>query len=266
MTSESIIVPDRAASPGTRRAARSAFPVLDREPRALGRSLAALPGKCHPVWTYLCGIVLALTTIAGSSILAGLLVTRVLIHVHGMAHDDEALVSFLARHRSSGLTDASLVGSIIAGGVVLPIIAGVGALVAAALRQWRVAAFLPFALGVESGSYRATTLAVHRHRPTVHRLEQLDVHASYPSGHTAASIAIYGGIALLVSSRLANRKARVAVWTVALLIPVYVAFARMYRGMHHPLDVAGGVIIGVLALSAIVLVSRASALAARVRR
>ena len=92
------------------------------------------------------------------------------------------------------------------------------------------------------------------------------MHASYPSGHTAASIAIYGGIALLVSSRLANRKARVAVWTVALLIPVYVAFARLYRGMHHPLDVAGGVIIGVLALSAIVLVSRASALAARVRR
>jgi undecaprenyl-diphosphatase len=228
--------------------------------------LAALPGKGHPVWTYVCGIVLALATIAGLSILLGLLVTRVLLHVHGVAHDDEALVSFLARHRSTGLTDASLVGSIIAGGVVLPIVAGVGAVVAAALRQWRVAAFLPFALGVESGSYRATTLVVHRHRPTVHRLEQLPVNASYPSGHTAAAIAIYGGIALLLSSRLASRKARVAVWTFALLIPVYVAFARMYRGMHHPLDIAGGVLIGVAALSAIVLVSQAAGLATRVRR
>jgi membrane-associated phospholipid phosphatase len=92
------------------------------------------------------------------------------------------------------------------------------------------------------------------------------VNASYPSGHIAAAIAIYGGIALLVSSRLASRKARVAVWTFALLIPVYVAFARMYRGMHHPLDIAGGVLIGVAALSAIVLVSRASGLATRVRR
>ncbi len=246
--------------------ATSAFPVLDREPRALGRRLATLPGRRHPVWTYVCGIVLSLAIVAGLSILAGLLVTRVLIHVNGVAHDDEAFVRFLARHRSSGLTEASLVGSIIAGGVVLPIVAGVAALAAAVLRQWRAAAFLPFALGVESGSYRATTLVVHRHRPAVHRLEQLDVRASYPSGHTAASIAIYGGIALLASSRLAHRRARIAVWTVALLIPVYVAFARMYRGMHHPLDVAGGVLIGVAALGAIVLVSRASGSAAQVQR
>jgi membrane-associated phospholipid phosphatase len=262
MATESIIVPDRAAPHGSR---AFAFPVLDREPGALGRTLAAVPGKGHPVWTYLCGIVVALATIAGLSILAGFLVHG-LTHIHGVAHDDEALVSLLARHRSSGLTDASLVGSIIAGGVVLPIVAGVAALVAAALRHWRLAAFLPFALGLESGSYRATTLAVHRHRPTVHRLEQLDVNASYPSGHTAASIAVYGGIALLVSSRLASRKARVAVWAVAALIPVYVAFARMYRGMHHPLDIAGGVLVGVAALTAIVLVSRASGLAAQDRR
>jgi membrane-associated phospholipid phosphatase len=37
----------------------------------------------------------------------------------------------------------------------------------------------------------------------------------------------------------------------------------MYRGMHHPLDVLGGVLIGVTALSALVLVARASGTAAR---
>jgi membrane-associated phospholipid phosphatase len=37
----------------------------------------------------------------------------------------------------------------------------------------------------------------------------------------------------------------------------------MYRGMHHPIDVAGGVLIGIAALSALVLVSRASGSAAR---
>jgi membrane-associated phospholipid phosphatase len=121
---------------------------------------------------------------------------------------------------------------------------------------------LLFALGVESASYRATTLAVHRHRPPVHRLEQLPVNASYPSGHTAASIAIYCGLALLLTSRLTNRSARIAVWAVALLVPVFVAFSRMYRGMHHPLDVAGGAIVGIAALSALVLVSRATHLAA----
>jgi membrane-associated phospholipid phosphatase len=238
-----------------------AFPVLDRKPGLFGRRLAALPGEGHPVWTYLCGIVLSVTAIAGLSMLAGLLVTRVLLHVHGIAHDDEAFVSFLARHRSTDLTDASLVGSIMAGGVVLPIVAGLSALVAALLRHWRLAGFLLFALAVESASYRLTTLVIHRHRPAVHRLEHLPVNASYPSGHTAASIAVYGGLALLLTSRLTNRSSRIAVWAVALLVPIFVAFSRMYRGMHHPLDIVGGAFVGIAALSALVLVSRAANLA-----
>ena len=239
-----------------------AFPALDKPPGRLGRRLAALPGEGHPVWTYVCGILIALALIASLSILLGLLVTSLLLHIHGIAADDESFVGFLARHRSMGLTDASLVGSIIAGGVVLPIVAGVAALVACLARQWRLAGFLPLALGVESGSYRATTLVVHRHRPEVHRLENLPVNASYPSGHTAASIAIYGGIALLLTSRIKNRAAQVAIWVVAALIPVFVALSRMYRGMHHPLDVAGGVVVGVAALSALVLVTRAAGSAA----
>jgi undecaprenyl-diphosphatase len=121
-----------------------------------------------------------------------------------------------------------------------------------------LAGFLVFALAVESGSYRATTLVIHRHRPEVHRLESLPVDASYPSGHTAASIAVYWGIALLLTSRISNVTARICIWTVAALIPVYVAFSRMYRGMHHPLDIGGGVLIGIAALSAMVLVSRAA--------
>jgi undecaprenyl-diphosphatase len=262
MTAETIPAANSNARVGRGRSALR-VPVLDREPGRLGRWLASLPGDGHPVWTYVCGIALAVAAIASLSILAGLLLMHVLLHIHGVAADDESVVRFLARHRSRGLTDASLVGSIMAGGVVLPIIAGIAALIAAVARAWRLAGFLLLALAVESASYRTTTLVVHRHRPEVHRLEKLPVEASYPSGHTAASIAIYGGIALLVTSRVENRIAKAAIWTVAALIPVYVAFSRMYRGMHHPTDVAGGAIIGILALVALVVVTRASGRAAR---
>jgi membrane-associated phospholipid phosphatase len=239
------------------------FPVLDAQPGSVARRLAALPGDGHPVWTYVCGIVIALLAIASLSIVAGLLVTRVLLHMHGVAGDDESLVRFLARHRSSRLTDASLVGSIIAGGVVLPIVAAVVAMVALLGKHWRLAGFLLFALAVESASYRMTTLVIHRDRPEVHRLEKLPVDASYPSGHTAASIAVYWGLALLLTSRIENRTARVAIWVVAAPIPLYVALSRMYRGMHHPIDVAGGVIIGIAALCALVVVTRAAGSASR---
>ena len=106
------------------------------------------------------------------SILLGLLVTRVIVRDGGIDSADESLVRFLSHHRSGGLTDASLIGSILAGGVVLPIIVGVCGVLAALFKQWRLGAFLIFALAVESGAYRATTLLVHRHRPQVHRLEE----------------------------------------------------------------------------------------------
>jgi membrane-associated phospholipid phosphatase len=234
------------------------FPVLDASPRQAGRRPAALPGAGHPFWTYVCGVLLSFVVIAALSISAGVLVTHLLLQSHWIAGGDERFVRFLARHRSGSLTEASLVGSIIAGGVVLPIIAAVAAVIAAVTRHWRVAGFLLFALALESGSYRATTLVVHRHRPEVHRLESLPVNVSYPSGHTAASIAVYWGIALLLTSRISNRTARICIWTVAALIPVYVAFSRMYRGMHHPLDIGGGLLIGIAALAAMVFVTRAA--------
>jgi undecaprenyl-diphosphatase len=235
----------------------SAAPVLDGRSQAAAR-LAQLTGRVHPARTFIVGVVLAYTAVAGLSILLGLLVTRVLIANATIAADDGSFVRFLSHHRSGNLTEASLIGSIMAGGVVLPILVGAIGLVAALFKQWRLAAFLICALAIESAAYRTTTLLVPRHRPDVVRLENLPVNASYPSGHTAAAIAVYGGLALLVTSRIASRWARVAIWVVAATIPVYVALSRMYRGMHHPLDVAGGMAIGIATLLAVVLTFRAA--------
>jgi membrane-associated phospholipid phosphatase len=255
----------RPASEGqSRRSHGSAAPVLDG-PGATASLLARTTGSTHPVRAFAVGVVAAYVAVAGLSILLGLLVTRVLITNGPVARGDEALVRFLSHHRSGGLTEASLIGSIIAGGVTLPILVAVFGLLAALFRQWRLAAFLVFALAVESAAYRTTTLVVHRHRPKVVRLEDLPANASYPSGHTAAAIVVYCGLALLLSSRMAAGRARAAIWACAGAIPVYVAFSRMYRGMHHPLDVAGGVFIGVATLVAMVIVSRGAGQAAAAR-
>jgi membrane-associated phospholipid phosphatase len=241
-------------------------PVLDAPTSRRAAALARIGGEGHPVRTFLALLLLGYLAIAGLSILLGLLLTDVVLHSHGIAHGDESFVTFLSHHRNGTLTEASLIGSIMAGGVVLPIVAGVLALVSALLRQWRAAAFFVFALALESAAYRTTTFFVHRHRPEVHRLEHLPVNASYPSGHTAASIAVYCGIALLLTSRLTRSWQRVAVWTVAVAIPIYVALSRMYRGMHHPIDCLGGLLIGVAAVAVLVLCCRAAGIAEASKR
>ena len=181
-----------------RRVHRSFFPVLDGGEDGPSARLAAALGRDRPKLTFFVGLFIAFLAIAAASIALGLLLTEVLLPHAGLASADERFVRSLTDSRSSGLMDASLIGSMIAGGVVLPIVAGVTALAAGLTRQWRVVGFLVFALALEAAVYRATTLAVHRERPDVHRLEGLPADASYSSGHTAAAIAVYGGIALLV--------------------------------------------------------------------
>jgi membrane-associated phospholipid phosphatase len=196
----------------------------------------------------------------------GFLVTRVLEHAWGIAAAEQRFNVWLATNRTPALTDASLVGSILAGGVVLPIVAGLTAFVCAVFRKWRIAAFVVFVLAVESASYRATTLVVHSHRPRVARLENLPIDASYPSGHTAASIAVYGGLVLLLTSRFTSGAVRASAWTFVLAMVTFVAMARMYRGMHHPLDAAGGVVVGIAAVIVLVFVCRTTGAAAALRK
>ena len=199
------------------------------------------------------------------SICLGLLTTRVLEPAWGIGAAGERVNVWFAAHRTASRTDASLVGSIVAGGVVLPIVVGSIALVCALLRKWRIAAFVVFALAVESASYRSTTLVIHSHRPRVPRLEGLPVNASYPSGHTAASIAVYGGLALLITSMITNTTVRAIAWALVLATVTFVAVARMYRGMHHPLDVAGGVVIGIVAIIAVLFACRVAGATADAR-
>ena len=139
---------------------------------------------------------------------------------------------------------------------MIPAVIALVAVVMAVKRRWRIAAYVLFAVAVESATYRATTLFVERTRPDVERLESLPVEASYPSGHTAASIALYSGLALLVTSRFARGNWRILIWVVALAIPPAVALSRIYRGMHHPIDALAGVPIGIAALVVVVFACR----------
>jgi membrane-associated phospholipid phosphatase len=239
--------------------------VLDARKGGPAERLAALFGGLHPAVFFVVAMLAGLAAIAALSIGAGFFVTRVLEHAWGIAAAEQRFNAWLATHRTPSRTEASLVGSIVAGGVVLPIVAGLTGFVCAVLRKWRIAAFVVFALAVESASYRATTLVVHSHRPRVARLENLAVNASYPSGHTAASSAVYGGIVLLLTSRFTSGVFRASAWTFALAMVAFVAMARMYRGMHHPLDVAGGIVVGIAAVIVLVFVCRTAGAAAESR-
>jgi len=233
-----------------------ALPLLEPRRGDAAERFLDLIGERHPDLAFLFALLGGYFLLALCSIAVGLLVTNGLLAVDEVKRLDERFPSWLEGERTATLTDLSWVGSEIAGGYVIPAVIGLVALVMVVQRKWRIAAYVLFGVAVESATYRATTLFVHRERPDVERLESLPVDDSYPSGHTAASIALYSGLALLLTSRLAQGPARVVVWAGALAIPPLVALSRIYRGMHHPIDALAAIPIGVASIVVVVFACR----------
>ena len=234
----------------------SDLPLFEPRPGGPAEHFAEAIGDRHPVTAFFAALVSGYLLLATASIALGLLVTEVLLDVDAVERLDERFPHWLAGERTDGWTDASWVGTELAGGYVIPVALALTGLVMAILRQWRIAAYVIFAVAVESATYRATTLFVERRRPEVERLESLPVEASYPSGHTAASIALYSGLALLLTSRLARGPWRILIWATAIAIPPIVALSRIYRGMHHPIDALAGIPIGIAAIVVVVFACR----------
>jgi len=83
-------------------------------------------------------------------------------------------------------------------------------------------------------------LAVNRSRPfEIHQVTQIlpyDVGQSFPSGHMAFFFAFSTAVYLY------NKKVGIICYIVSFLMGI----ARIYTGVHYPLDILGGMILGVL--------------------
>jgi undecaprenyl-diphosphatase len=112
------------------------------------------------------------------------------------------------------------------------------------LGRWRESIVLTVAIVGELLIFLVVTFVVHRDRPDVPKLDAAPPTSSFPSGHTAAAVAIYGCIAFIVWRRMSNRTLAGAIVALCCLVPVAVGASRLYRGMHHPTDVLFGAIGG----------------------
>ncbi|MFB9593556.1 diacylglycerol kinase family protein [Streptomyces racemochromogenes] len=182
----------------------------------------------------------------------GLMVTGPLAHRWPVAAE-EGVNRGLAAHRTGPLTAFTEWLSLLAGtqSVIALTLLALVALTAFSRGRWlREAAFLGVTVAAQSAVFLLVTMVVERSRPHVPHLDAAPPTSSFPSGHVGASVALFGGLAVLAVLRPpgARRWVRYAVVTALLLLPLAVAFSRLYRGMHHPSDVVGGLLNGACTL------------------
>lgn len=189
-------------------------------------------------------LALPVVLIGGVVVLLGLLFTRVLDN-SDVADADSWVDRELAQSRTPTGNDLTHYGSLLG---ETPTIIGLTALAAVIFRavfhRWRESVLLVLCVSGQALIFMITQMLIDRQRPSVPRLDDSPPTSSFPSGHTSAAVALYLGLALLLSTMVRRTWAKWLCWGLVLL-PVSVAVARMYRGMHHPTDVVGSFVNGV---------------------
>jgi undecaprenyl-diphosphatase len=210
------------------------------EPEAAA-DLAPAPGEGevlpHP-WAKGAGILVGWVLTFGLLYLLG----QVLTH-RGPGAWDDAVPRWLQGFRTPWLDHLSLLLSRAGDTHAILAVSLVFCPLALALwRQWRPVLFVVLAMVGEITLFLLSAAATGRPRPPV---AQLDGHlptSSFPSGHVAATLCLWAAIAI-VSMPRARGWWRWAFLVPAIGMPLLVAVSRMYRGMHHPTDVLGAVVL-----------------------
>ena len=151
---------------------------------------------------------------------------------------DARVIDWAVGLRTAWLSEVARAGGRLGGTV--GVVAGLALSMVLALaitRDWRPPLFLATAVAGETGIFLATATIVERGRPEAQMLTgNLPPTPSFPSGHAAAAVALWGGVALLVFAWRRDWLGGVAVGA-AVVIALTVALSRLYRGVHYPTDV-----------------------------
>lgn len=112
-------------------------------------------------------------------------------------------------------------------------------------RRWWFAVIPAIAISLQATIFVTASAVIGRPRPDVPHLDQAPPTSSYPSGHAGASAALYTSLAIMATTIERPWLRRIVIGVCA-VIPFLVAYARLYRGMHHLSDVVVGALNGLV--------------------
>ena len=219
----------------------------DRETALAARWRRLREGVPPALYLLACAVVLAVVLVGIGWVLAKV------VQNDGIGRADTGVSRWFVGERTSDLNDATEYTSEVGGTLTVTALAVLAVAVAAFVwRRWREPMLVAVAVAGEVAIFVTVTLLVDRQRPPVRHLDPAPPTSSFPSGHTAATVVLWGALAVLASERARSALVRGLFVALAVAVPLVVAASRMYRGMHYLTDVLGGLLLGWLWLLACV--------------
>jgi undecaprenyl-diphosphatase len=197
----------------------------------------------RPLLTAWVGLFLVVTA-AGLPLVGPLAESRI-------AHTDLRIERWLADHRISVVNVLAESLTWLAETVRVPLLCVIAIAIAwRASKNVATPVFLVLAVGGEKLLYVIASVIIGRDRPPVPTVGTSYATSSFPSGHVASTVTLYGSIALVIALERSPRT-RALLLGVAGLLAVVVAACRMYSGFHYLSDSVAGATVGALWLTVV---------------
>jgi len=204
-------------------------------------------------------VVVAFAAVEALLLGMGLLVTRGLEDT-GLHREELELERAVLDSRTPTWNGVTTWGTVLGSTGVIVAATAVGCLLLVRRGQGpRLPAFLALAVAGETALFLLAAAVIDRERPPIPQLDTAPPTSSFPSGHTAATLALGCGLALGLARIRPGHRLIALTWVVALLFASFVMASRLYRGMHWPTDLAASVlfvVVWLLLLRAILLPPR----------
>lgn len=159
---------------------------------------------------------------------------------------DKSIAFFLLDHRTDYLTQFFLSVTLLGKGVVASIF---GVLFSLYLLLRKDSLYVIPLIVTLSGTGLSTSIIktlVHRDRPGTDIAYYLEKTLSFPSGHAAISVALYGFVGYYFIRKAIRWNKKVGIFFIAAFIICLIGLSRLYLGVHYFSDVLGGYVIGML--------------------
>lgn len=151
---------------------------------------------------------------------------------------DEALLAFIPR--TEWMTTVMKGITFLGEGLTMTLL---GVLVILFIKDKRRGVSLLGGLALVAGLNSGLKLIIRRPRPLMEHLIA-ESGFSFPSGHSASSMAFYGYLIYLVYTKCQNKTLKYSLIIFLVLIILGIGISRMYLGVHYPSDVLGGFTFG----------------------
>ena len=156
---------------------------------------------------------------------------------------------WLRRHSSMGILGYEEFADVVGARNTLYYLTGIGVLLFVVLRRWNLLLLVTSAplLALAGLSFKP---AIERPRPTAEQVGAITNPASgfsFPSGHSLQA-AVVCSVAVIIAQELLTGRVRRVVQGLAIWFALTVGWERVFDGVHWPTDVAGGFLLGMLAV------------------